>query len=117
MAAQLVASRAVLSSTELVNILKLLVKISACSLNCDHELEGNKTVFMREENYSEMIISQNLVFWALIKKYLFQRLSRPEVLENIMMATPGLSEDPVAVSIIQDPDLLVHMENADTVRR
>ncbi|XP_023726645.1 ubiquitin-like protein 7 isoform X2 [Cryptotermes secundus] len=45
------------------------------------------------------------------------RLSRPEVLENIMMATPGLSEDPVAISIIQDPDLLVHMENADTVRR
>jgi hypothetical protein len=48
---------------------------------------------------------------------LFQRLSRPEVLENIMMATPGLSEDPVAISIIQDPELLVHMENADTVRR
>ncbi|XP_021922088.1 ubiquitin-like protein 7 isoform X2 [Zootermopsis nevadensis] len=45
------------------------------------------------------------------------RLSRPEVLENIMMATPGLSEDPVAISIIQDPELLVHMENADTVRR
>ena len=50
-------------------------------------------------------------------KCLFQRLSRPEVLENIMMATPGLSEDPVAISIIQDPELLVHMENADTVRR
>jgi len=48
---------------------------------------------------------------------LFQRLSRPEVLENIMMATPGLSEDPVAISIIQDPELLVHMENSDTVRR
>ncbi|KAJ9580541.1 hypothetical protein L9F63_024281 [Diploptera punctata] len=45
------------------------------------------------------------------------RLSRPEVLENIMMATPGLSDDPVAISIIQDPELLVHMENADTVRR
>ncbi|XP_069696661.1 ubiquitin-like protein 7 isoform X2 [Periplaneta americana] len=45
------------------------------------------------------------------------RLSRPEVLENIMMATPGLSDDPVALSIIQDPELLVHMENADTVRR
>jgi hypothetical protein len=34
-----------------------------------------------------------------------------------MMATPGLSEDPVAISIIQDPELLVNMENADTVRR
>lgn len=64
----------------------------------------------------------NLAFGSRVlgpyKKYcLFQRLSRPEVLENIMMATPGLSEDPVAISIIQDPELLVHMENADTVRR
>ncbi|XP_067010192.1 ubiquitin-like protein 7 [Anabrus simplex] len=45
------------------------------------------------------------------------RLSRQEVLENIIMATPGLNEDPVAISILRDPELLVHMENADTVRR
>nr|CAD7604187.1 unnamed protein product [Timema genevievae] len=46
-----------------------------------------------------------------------QRLSRPEVLENIMMATPTLRDDPVAMSIIRDPELLVHMESIDTVRR
>ena len=34
-----------------------------------------------------------------------------------MMTTPGLSDDPVAISILQDPELLVHMENGDTVRR
>ncbi|KAK7866613.1 hypothetical protein R5R35_010444 [Gryllus longicercus] len=45
------------------------------------------------------------------------RLSRPEVLEYIITATPGLREDPVAISILQDPELLVHMENADTVKR
>lgn len=33
------------------------------------------------------------------------------------MGTPGLSDDPVATAIIQDPELLVHMENVDTVRR
>lgn len=61
---------------------------------------------------------QSKTAWASLKIFcFFQRLSRPEVLENIMMATPGLSEDPVAISIIQDPELLVHMENADTVRR
>lgn len=46
-----------------------------------------------------------------------QRLSRPEVLENIISTTPGLSEDPVAIAMIQDPELLVHMSDPDTVRR
>lgn len=46
-----------------------------------------------------------------------QRLSRPEVLENIIATTPGLSEDPVAIAMIQDPELLVHMSDPDTVRR
>lgn len=46
-----------------------------------------------------------------------QRLSRPEVLENIIVATPGLAEDPVAITIIQDPELLTHMCDANTVRR
>ncbi|EEB13508.1 conserved hypothetical protein [Pediculus humanus corporis] len=46
-----------------------------------------------------------------------QRLSRPEVLENIIAATPGLAEDPVAVSIIQDPELLTQLCDANIVRR
>ncbi|KAK6631394.1 hypothetical protein RUM44_005921 [Polyplax serrata] len=46
-----------------------------------------------------------------------QRLSRPEVLENIIAATPGLAEDPIAVSIIQDPELLSQLCDANTVRR
>ncbi|GLV31919.1 hypothetical protein CBL_07678 [Carabus blaptoides fortunei] len=46
-----------------------------------------------------------------------QRLSRPEVLQNIIATTPGLSEDPVAIAMIQDPELLVHMSDPDTVRR
>lgn len=46
-----------------------------------------------------------------------QRLSRPEILENIIAATPGLADDPVAIAIIQDPELLVHMADPDTVRR
>lgn len=39
------------------------------------------------------------------------------MLENIIATTPGLSEDPVAIAMIQDPELLVHMSDPDTVRR
>ncbi|XP_063223401.1 ubiquitin-like protein 7 [Bacillus rossius redtenbacheri] len=46
-----------------------------------------------------------------------QRLTRPEVLENVLMATPSLREDPVAMGIIQDPELLVHLEDITTVRK
>jgi len=46
-----------------------------------------------------------------------QKLSRPDILENIIMITPGLSQDPVAISMIQDPELLVRMGDIDTVRR
>lgn len=46
-----------------------------------------------------------------------QKLSRPDVLEHIIATTPGLSEDPVAIAMIQDPELLVHMSDPDTVRR
>lgn len=46
-----------------------------------------------------------------------QKLSRPDILDNIIMITPGLSQDPVAISMIQDPELLVRMGDIDTVRR
>lgn len=49
--------------------------------------------------------------------YVEQRLSRPEMLENIVMATPGLSQDPVAMAIIRDPELLVHMGDVATIRK
>lgn len=46
-----------------------------------------------------------------------QRLSRPEVLENIIVATPGLADDPVAIAMIKDPELMVHMADPDTVKK
>lgn len=46
-----------------------------------------------------------------------QRLSRPEVLENIIAATPGLGDDPVAIAMIKDPELMAHMSDAETVRK
>uniref|UniRef100_A0A023F8R5 Putative ubiquitin-like 7 bone marrow stromal cell-derived n=1 Tax=Triatoma infestans TaxID=30076 RepID=A0A023F8R5_TRIIF len=46
-----------------------------------------------------------------------QKLSRPDILDNIIMITPGLSQDPVAISMIQDPELLVRMGDIETVRR
>ncbi|KAK4881421.1 hypothetical protein RN001_004740 [Aquatica leii] len=46
-----------------------------------------------------------------------QKLSRPEVLDNIVSATPGLSEDPVAIAMIRDPELIIQMADPDTVRK
>lgn len=50
-------------------------------------------------------------------RFYFQKLSRPSILDNIIQITPGLSQDPVAISMIQDPELLVRMGDIDTVRR
>lgn len=46
-----------------------------------------------------------------------QRLSRPEVLENIIAATPSLADDPVAIAMIKDPELIVHISDPETVRK
>ncbi|XP_033219377.1 ubiquitin-like protein 7 [Belonocnema kinseyi] len=46
------------------------------------------------------------------------RLSkRPEVIENIISSSPGLSEDAVAIAMLQDPDLMAHFTDPDTVKR
>ncbi|XP_019873337.1 ubiquitin-like protein 7 [Aethina tumida] len=46
-----------------------------------------------------------------------QKLTRAEVLEEIIAHVPGLADDPIAVSIIQDPELIGHMSNPETVRK
>ncbi|KAJ8966691.1 hypothetical protein NQ317_014020, partial [Molorchus minor] len=46
-----------------------------------------------------------------------QRLSKQDVLDKIIAASPGLSDDPAAIAIIQDPELIVHMADPDTVRK
>lgn len=46
-----------------------------------------------------------------------QRLSQFPILQNVMAATPGLADDPVALSIIRDPELIVQLSDPDTVRR
>ncbi|XP_071571698.1 ubiquitin-like protein 7 [Temnothorax americanus] len=46
------------------------------------------------------------------------RLSkRPEVIDNIISSSPGLHEDAVAIAMLQDPDLMAHFIDVDTVRR
>ncbi|XP_043284767.1 ubiquitin-like protein 7 [Venturia canescens] len=46
------------------------------------------------------------------------RLSkRPEVIENIISTSPGLNEDSVSIAMLQDPDLMAHFTDPDTVRR
>lgn len=38
-------------------------------------------------------------------------------METIIAATPGLADDPVAIAMIKDPELIVHLADSDTVRR
>ncbi|XP_014615555.1 PREDICTED: ubiquitin-like protein 7 [Polistes canadensis] len=46
------------------------------------------------------------------------RLSkRPEVIENIISSSPGLHEDSVAIAMLQDPDLMGHFTDIDTIKR
>ncbi|XP_036145026.1 ubiquitin-like protein 7 [Monomorium pharaonis] len=46
------------------------------------------------------------------------RLSkRPEVIDNIVSSSPGLHEDAVAIAMLQDPDLMAHFIDVNTVRR
>ncbi|CAH1170270.1 unnamed protein product [Phaedon cochleariae] len=44
-----------------------------------------------------------------------QRLSRKDVLDKIIAAAPGLSDDPVALALIQDPELIVYLSDSESV--
>lgn len=46
------------------------------------------------------------------------RLSkRPEVIDNIISSSPGLHEDTVAIAMLQDPALMTHFTDVDTIKR
>lgn len=49
--------------------------------------------------------------------YHIQKLHKPEVLENIISTTPGLSEDYTAIVILQHPELLAKLGDANAVKR
>ncbi|CAG9857507.1 unnamed protein product [Phyllotreta striolata] len=42
-----------------------------------------------------------------------QRLARPEVLDSLLTACPELYSDPSVLGILQDPELIFHLANAD----
>lgn len=46
-----------------------------------------------------------------------QKLNKPEVLENIISTTPGLSEDPIAVVILQHPELIAKLGDLNAVEK
>ncbi|KAF5299284.1 hypothetical protein FQA39_LY02457 [Lamprigera yunnana] len=45
------------------------------------------------------------------------KLSRHEALDNIISTTPGLVDDPVAVAIIRDPELIFNMIEENSISR
>lgn len=46
-----------------------------------------------------------------------RRLSKPDVWENINAVTPGLANDPIAIAILQDPDILMQFTDMATMQR
>lgn len=48
---------------------------------------------------------------------MLQSLKDPEVLENVMAANPALADDPVAVGILQDPELMTLLANPNFLRK
>ncbi|XP_020283600.1 ubiquitin-like protein 7 isoform X2 [Pseudomyrmex gracilis] len=44
-------------------------------------------------------------------------IKRPEVVDNIILSSPGLHKDAVAIAILQDPDLMSHFTDVDTVKK
>lgn len=45
------------------------------------------------------------------------RLSKPEVINNIILTTPGLNKDPVALTLLQHSELLVKLSDFEVVKR
>lgn len=46
-----------------------------------------------------------------------QSLTKPEVLESVMASTPALADDPIAVGILQDPELMTLLANPTFLRK
>lgn len=45
------------------------------------------------------------------------KLNKPEVISNIIMTTPGLSRDPVAITLLQHSELLVKLGDLEVVKK
>ncbi|XP_039291880.1 ubiquitin-like protein 7 [Nilaparvata lugens] len=126
-----VASKANLSkdSFELVycgNILDDEASLTSCGLKHGvmvHVLKKKaKDPPKPAQNMSEAEIQTLVLAFRALTRFAtyrnaLQRLSRPDILDNIIAITPGLSQDPVAISMIQNPELLARMGDIDTVRR
>jgi len=72
---------------------------------------------MTEADVQQLVVAFRAFSLSTGYRTALQRLSRPEILENIIVATPGLADDPIAIAMIRDPELIVQMSDPDTVRR
>lgn len=46
-----------------------------------------------------------------------RKLTKPEAINNIILTTPGLNEDPVALTLLRHPELLVKLSDFEVVKR
>lgn len=54
---------------------------------------------------------------ASLRSALHRLSKRPESLENMVLSTQGLYDDAVAIAMLQDPDLMAHLTDPNTVRK
>ncbi|XP_012274505.1 ubiquitin-like protein 7 [Orussus abietinus] len=50
-----------------------------------------------------------------LRSALHRLIKRPEVVENIISSSPGLNEDPIAIAMLQDPELMAHFIVTSTI--
>ncbi|XP_011499065.1 PREDICTED: ubiquitin-like protein 7 [Ceratosolen solmsi marchali] len=84
------------------------------------EVAKNNSTSMNnfEKNMKTLIsVFQSCIGNPLLELAMRQLAKRPEVTENIISFCPDLSDDAVAIAVLQDPDLIIHFSNADTIKK
>lgn len=76
-----------------------------------------KSSGLTENEIQQLVIALRTALINPAFRTMLQQLSKPEVMENIIAATPGLSEDPIALAMLQDPDLLLLLVDPIHIQR
>lgn len=72
---------------------------------------------LSEQEIQQLVVAFKAFTVSSSYRAALQRLSRKEVLDTIIAATPWLEDDPVAIAMVQDPELIVNLSDAETVRK
>lgn len=82
-----------------------------------HSEPAPKSSGLSQEEIQQLVIALRTALMNPAFRTMIQQLSKPEVMENIIAATPGLADDPVALAMLQDPDLLLLLVDPVHIQR